>query len=181
MVNKNMDDRKRRKYLVNRLPKRNNLILFLVFSQFLLIFPLFQWIVKKYLVHCRNINFTPGFRFLYGKIHADSAGLSNTYFIDYAPIYIGKNTSFGFDVMVITSRHEIGHGNVIIADPIHIGNNVWIYARSIILQGVTIGDNSIIAAGSVVTHNIPSNCLAGGNPANVIRYFPVKKRSHGNK
>jgi acetyltransferase-like isoleucine patch superfamily enzyme len=118
----------------------------------------------------------PGFRFLYGNIHADSVGLCNTFFIDYAPIYIGINSSFGYDCMVITSKHEVGNGKVIIAEPIHIGNNVWIYARSIILQGVTIGDNSVIAAGSVVTHDIPANCIAGGNPAKVIRNISRQER-----
>jgi acetyltransferase-like isoleucine patch superfamily enzyme len=47
--------------------------------------------------------------------------------------------------------------------------NVWVGIGSIILKGVTIGENSVIAAGSVVTSNIPSNCLAGGNPAKVLR------------
>jgi acetyltransferase-like isoleucine patch superfamily enzyme len=56
-----------------------------------------------------------------------------------------------------------------IAAPVHIGNNVWIGTRCIILKGVTIGDNSVIAAGSVVTRDVPGNTLAGGNPARVIR------------
>ncbi|MDO8610502.1 MAG: DapH/DapD/GlmU-related protein [bacterium] len=51
----------------------------------------------------------------------------------------------------------------------HIGKNVWITTRCTILPGVTIGDNSIIAAGSVVTKDIPPNCLAGGNPAKIIK------------
>ncbi len=49
--------------------------------------------------------------------------------------------------------------------------NVWVGMNSIILKGVTIGRNSVIAAGSVVVHNIPSNCLAGGNPAKVLKCF----------
>jgi acetyltransferase-like isoleucine patch superfamily enzyme len=53
--------------------------------------------------------------------------------------------------------------------PVHIGNNVWIGTRCIILKGVTIGDNSVIAAGSVVTRDVPGNTLAGGNPAKVLR------------
>jgi acetyltransferase-like isoleucine patch superfamily enzyme len=53
--------------------------------------------------------------------------------------------------------------------PIHIGNNVWIGAHCIILKGVAIGDNSVVAAGSVVTRDVPGNTLAGGNPARVIR------------
>ncbi len=47
--------------------------------------------------------------------------------------------------------------------------NVWVGMNCIILKGVTIGKNSVIAAGSVVVHSIPPNCLAGGNPAKVLR------------
>ena len=55
------------------------------------------------------------------------------------------------------------------AHPIHIGNNVWIGGGVKIMSGVTIGDNTVIAAGSVVTKDIPSNVLAGGVPCRVIR------------
>lgn len=54
-------------------------------------------------------------------------------------------------------------------EPVAIEDNVWIGANSIILKGVRIGENSIIGAGSVVTGEIPRNCIAGGNPAKVIR------------
>ena len=53
--------------------------------------------------------------------------------------------------------------------PVCIGNNVWLGSRTTVLKGVTIGNNSVIAAGSVVTKGIPANCIAGGNPAKVIR------------
>lgn len=53
--------------------------------------------------------------------------------------------------------------------PVHIGNNVWIGSRALILKGVTIGDNSVIGAGSIVTRSIPPNSLAVGNPAKVVR------------
>lgn len=55
------------------------------------------------------------------------------------------------------------------AFPIHVGNNVWIGANVCVLPGVTIGDNSVIGAGSVVTKDIPSGVLAYGNPCRVIR------------
>jgi acetyltransferase-like isoleucine patch superfamily enzyme len=53
--------------------------------------------------------------------------------------------------------------------PIRLGTNVWLGMRSIILKGVTIGDNTIVAAGSIVTRDLPANVLAGGIPAKVIR------------
>ena len=53
--------------------------------------------------------------------------------------------------------------------PIKIGNNVWIGGGTKIVGGVSIGDNTVIAAGSVVTKSIPANVLAGGNPCKVIR------------
>jgi len=54
-------------------------------------------------------------------------------------------------------------------EPVHIGNNVWIGSRVLILKGVSIGDNSVIGAGSIVTRSIPPNSLAVGIPAKVVR------------
>ena len=58
--------------------------------------------------------------------------------------------------------------------PIVLGRNVWLGVRVIVLKGVTIGDNAVIGAGSVVTRDIPANCMAAGVPAKVIRTFEVK-------
>ncbi len=59
--------------------------------------------------------------------------------------------------------------NNIICESINIGNHVWIGCNVTILKGVNIGDNSIIAAGSIVNKDVPKNCLAGGNPARIIK------------
>ena len=55
--------------------------------------------------------------------------------------------------------------------PIEIGDDVFIGARCIICKGVTIGDRTIIAAGSIVVNNIPADCIAGGNPCKIIRHI----------
>ncbi len=59
-----------------------------------------------------------------------------------------------------------------IAEPITIGNDVWIGGNVTILPGVTIGDNVVVAAGAVVTKDLPSNCVVGGIPAKVIKDIP---------
>ena len=62
-------------------------------------------------------------------------------------------------------------------EPIIIGDNVWLGINSIILKGVTRGDNAIVAAGSVVTKNVPPNSIVAGNPAKVIKtniYWDIK-------
>lgn len=58
---------------------------------------------------------------------------------------------------------------MIAAAPVQIGSHAWIGFNSIILKGVTIGDRSVVAAGSVVTHDVPADTLVGGNPARVLR------------
>ncbi|MGO8749883.1 MAG: acyltransferase [Thermoguttaceae bacterium] len=56
--------------------------------------------------------------------------------------------------------------------PVILGDNVWLGSRVLVLKGVAIGDNSIVAAGSVVTKSIPADCIAAGNPAKIIRPVP---------
>jgi len=88
-------------------------------------------------------------------------------------ITIGDNVAIAQNVIIrdsdihtIIDEEERERPNML---PIKIGSHVWIGTNSIILKGVEIGDNSVIAAGSVVTKNIPANCLAGGNPAKIIK------------
>lgn len=155
-------------------PKSNIFISLILFSKFLLLIPLFRSIIKTYLKNCKNIYIFPGFRFIYGNIFAKNCGLNDTFFLDYAPIYIGERTNFGWENIVITAFHDRQNIKIVRAKPIIIGRNVWITSRCVILAGVTIGNNSIIGAGSIVSRNIPANCFAAGNPCRVIKYF--KKR-----
>lgn len=96
----------------------------------------------------------------------------NCTILDMAEVRIGDHCMFGPNVSLYTAGHKItprnrnkdGYGI-----PITIGNDVWIGGSSVILPGVSIGDNSIVAAGSVVTKDVPSNVIVAGNPAKVLR------------
>lgn len=97
----------------------------------------------------------------------------NLTLVDDADIYVGDNVMFAPGVIVAAGTHPIHPGlrrrqaqyNL----PVHIGANVWVGAGAIILPGVTIGENSVIGAGSVVTEDIPANVVAVGCPCRVKR------------
>ncbi len=120
--------------------------------------------IMKYL-KCNKTKFAPGFTCLYGNIFSEGASLSDTFFVDYANIYIGEGTGFSYRNMVITSNHEMGLMQNVYAKEIVIGKNVWITSRVTILGGVHIGSNAVIGAGSVVTKDIPPAVFAAGIPA----------------
>lgn len=85
-------------------------------------------------------------------------------------IVIGNNVAISENVTIWDSdAHQIIGKETETTKPIKIGNHVWIGNNVTILKGVTIGDEAVIAAGSVVNKDIPSGCLAGGVPARVIR------------
>ena len=88
-------------------------------------------------------------------------------------IDIGDNVWIAPDCGLYAAGHpfdvELRMSGVEYAWPIRIGNNVWIGGGTKIMGGVSIGDNTVIAAGSIVTKSIPANVLAGGNPCRVIR------------
>ena len=97
----------------------------------------------------------------------------NLTMVDDTHIYVGDYTMFGPNVTLATAGHPIlgelrQHGYQYNA-PIHIGKNCWLGAGVIVMPGVTIGDNTIIGAGSVVTKDIPANVVAVGNPCRVMR------------
>jgi acetyltransferase-like isoleucine patch superfamily enzyme len=92
-------------------------------------------------------------------------------FMSIGGIIIEDNVLIGPKVNIITADHSTNpdERDSIIASPIRIRENVWIGANATILKGVTIGINSIVAAGSVVTKDIPDNCIYGGVPAKLIK------------
>ena len=95
-------------------------------------------------------------------------------FLDTSPIYIGEDVFIGPKCVLACAGHPINSEQrrtepLTQSKPIHIGNNVWLGASVTVIGGVTIGDGSVIAAGAVVTKDIPAGVVAGGVPCKVIR------------
>lgn len=125
-------------------------------------------LIQEY-IKIDKVSFNFDFFCAFGNIYGKGVWFSNTYILDYAPVYFGDHITIGPDVKLITSWHEPENFNVVKAKSITIEDNVWITMNVIILPGITIGKNSIIGAGSVVTKSIPPNSLVAGNPAKVIK------------
>ena len=102
--------------------------------------------------------------------------------VDDMHIYVGDYTMFAPNVVVATAGHpilpELREKAYQYNFSVHIGRNCWIGAGALIMPGVTIGDNTVIGAGSVVTRDIPSNCVAYGNPCRVIREIGEHDREY---
>lgn len=90
---------------------------------------------------------------------------------DQGGIYIGDNTLIGHQVVFATLDHDLMRTkrNNLYPAPIVLESDVWIGSNAVILKGVTIGEGAIVAAGSVVTKDVPANVVVGGNPAQVIK------------
>ncbi|MFO7824545.1 MAG: sugar O-acetyltransferase [Cyclobacterium sp.] len=97
----------------------------------------------------------------------------NCVILDVTQVTIGDRCLFGPNVQIYAATHPVNakiRGSLLeFGKPVTIGSDVWVGGGAIICPGVSIGDRSIIAAGSVVTKDIPSDVLAGGNPARVIK------------
>ena len=97
----------------------------------------------------------------------------NCVFLDFGGLTIGDNVRIGPNTGIYTPQHafdpKLRAEGYEISKPVVIGDNVWIGGSVSILGGVTIGENSIIGAGSVVTRDIPANVIAAGNPCRVLR------------
>lgn len=102
----------------------------------------------------------------------------NLTLVDDTHIYVGDHTMFGPNVTVATAGHpvlpELREQGYQYNAPVRIGRNCWIGAGVVIVPGVTIGDNVVVGAGSIVTKDLPDNVVAVGNPCEVLR--PVNER-----
>lgn len=114
------------------------------------------------------------------SIGENFVGNFNLTILDEAEVVIGDNVFIGPNVSIYTVEHALNtsqrNEGIMRSRPVHIGDNVWIGGNVTILPGVSIGDNSVIGAGSIVTKNIPPSVLAVGNPCLTLRTISDKER-----
>jgi maltose O-acetyltransferase len=124
-------------------------------------------------------NVLPGFICDNGRnIHVGDNFLANyrVTILDIREVNIGHNVMIGPGTLISTVNHPLNPSgrrrHLGIAKPVNIGNDVWIGGNVVILPGVTIGNNCVVAAGAVVTKDVPDNSLVAGVPAKVIKTLP---------
>ena len=102
--------------------------------------------------------------------------------VDDSHIYVGDYTMIGPNVTIATAGHpilpELREKGYQYNMEVHIGKNCWLGAGVVVLPGVTIGDNVVVGAGSIVTKDIPSNVVAVGNPCKVLREVNERDREY---
>ncbi|MBO4897409.1 MAG: acyltransferase [Clostridia bacterium] len=133
----------------------------------------------------KNSEITIGDRvFLHEKVKLSAWGTdkkaklyigSNSYIGDRTEIHAGESVTVGdgcviaWDCNIMDRDYHKLESETEVYKPVTIGNHVWIGCRCLILKGVTIGDGAVVAAGSVVTRDVPAGALVGGNPAKIIK------------
>lgn len=127
-----------------------------------------------------NVYMEPNIRFDYGY----NTYVGDNFFanfdctiLDVCEVRFGDNCMLGPSVQIYTATHPLHpterNSGLEYGKPITFGNNVWIGGSSVINPGVTISNNVVIAAGSVVTKNVPDNVVVGGNPAKLIKHLEI--------
>ena len=106
----------------------------------------------------------------------------NLVIVDDIDVYIGEYVMIAPNVTITPTGHpvdsDLRRPGTQFSIPVRIGSNVWIGSNVVILPGITIGDNSVIGAGSVVTHDIPENVVAVGNPCHVLRKIDERDKEY---
>lgn len=135
-----------------------------------------------------NVNIRAPFHVDYGSqmiIGDDFFANFDCIFLDVSPIVIGNNVMLGPRVGLYTATHpltaNVRNQGIESGQSILIEDNVWIGGGSTINPGVIIGENSIVASGSVVTKNVPRNTIVGGTPARVLREINENDHKHWNE
>lgn len=134
------------------------------------------WFGSGFVEYCgKNVNFEKGAKFNPELNIGDNSGIGVNCLVS-GRTYIGKHVMMGPDCIMYSYSHAYDRLDISMDQqgfedptPIHIGDDVWIGARVIVLPGVTIGNHCIIGAGAVVTRDIPDYAVVGGVPAKVIR------------
>lgn len=123
-----------------------------------------------------NVSVMQNFRCAFGfNIHVGKDFFSNynCTILDENEVRIGDNCMMAPEAMICTAFHTVDpkgrRDHKGMASPVHIGDNVWIGAKALILPGVSVGNNVVIGAGSVVTKDVPDDVVVAGNPAVIIK------------
>lgn len=119
-------------------------------------------------VHASSV--VTGVRNIYAGIETSPGYMPGCYIQGIGKMYIGDYTQIGPNVGIITANHDLHDNRMHIPEEVRIGQYCWIGMGAIILPGVTLGDFTVVGAGSVVTSSFPEgHCVIGGNPARMIR------------
>ena len=128
----------------------------------------------------KNLYIEPTFRCDYGyNIHVGENFYANfdCVILDVCDIRIGDNCFIAPGVHIYTATHPLNPteriSGVEYGKPVNIGHNVWIGGKAVINPGVNIGNNVVIASGSVVVKDVPDNVVVGGNPAKIIKHIDI--------
>lgn len=114
---------------------------------------------------------------LAANLHIGNRVSINPYFRCMAAghVTIEDDVQIAMNVSIITNNHDFYDRPVLTVQDVHIKPNAWIGAGSILLPGITIGENAIVGAGSVVTHDVEANTIVAGNPAKFIRALDAER------
>lgn len=146
-------------------------------------YPLKKHLLRKLFGKCgRNAYIETPFHCDYGfNVSVGDSFYANAgcIFLDVTPIVIGDNVMLGPNVQLYAATHPLSPQERLKGEeygkPISIGDNVWIGGNSVIMPGVSVGKNSVIGAGSVVTKDIPENVVAFGNPCRIYRQIEASE------